>query len=320
VKPIVLFVFPLLLAVPALAGAAESDCASASTNRERLLCYHDELSNADRELNEAYSVALAKLSPEGAHILREGQLSWLRYVDSLCLDVICASRAYAERMRDLELAAVQKGPFLFSRVDEYSVSVLSAPANQYDTGLATHQVSSPRIDQPITSQTERWNALVVRKGYGSSCDSGDGDTFTGYSLGLATTNLISITWTNWEYCHGTPHGFGGTRVQTLVLSPEPHPLAPDDLFRPEAPWAERLASLLLAGVRQTALDRGGPLNERTAGTVAGVAQDAQRWSLGTDGIGFQFDPYELGAYNFAPHVVIPWADLRDVMVPNPPVR
>jgi hypothetical protein len=42
--------------------------------------------------------------------------------------------------------------------------------------------------------------------------------------------------------------------------------------------------------------------------------------LSTDGLGFQFDPYEIGPYVFQPHVVIPWAELRDLMVPNAPVQ
>jgi hypothetical protein len=115
---------------------------------------------------------------------------------------------------------VRRGPFLFSRIDQYSVSDLGTSSDRYDTGLARHHVAFPRIDQPATPPAARWNRLVVRRDEPSGCDAGDGDTFTDYTLDVVTVKLISITWTMSDYCHGTPHGFGRTETQTLMLSPD----------------------------------------------------------------------------------------------------
>jgi uncharacterized protein len=319
----------LILCAPALACAAGFDCTTARTPRERLVCAEDTLSSADGKLNELYTSALSRLSPEGGELLRRSQRGWLRYVDAFCpmvadptrraRAVSCISQAYSDRMRDLQFAAVQNGPFLFSRIDKYSVSEMTTPASQYDTGLARHHVAYPRIDRPATELTARWNRLVVREDEGSACDSGEGDTWTDYSLGLATANLISLTWGISDYCHGAPHGFGRNEAQTLVLSPQPHPFAPSDLFRPDAPWEERLTALLLAGAQKAARDHQVALDDTDTANIAQIARDTRRWSLGADGLGVQFSPYEIGPYIFQPHVVIPWSDLRDVMVPRPPV-
>jgi uncharacterized protein YecT (DUF1311 family) len=324
-----LALFALAMLVPRLAFGAGGDCSAAGSDRERLVCGDDALSAADSKVAETYAAALHRLSPEGQQRLRQSQLGWSAYVDALCpmikhpeehtQAVSCLALAFADRIRDLQMAAVSRGPYLFSRVDEYRVSTLRARADQYDTGLASHHVSYPRIDQPVTSQTSEWNALVVRGDQFNSCDSGDGDTVTNYSIGFVTADLISLDWVNSEYCHGTPHGFGESESQTLVLSPQPHPLKPADLFRSDAPWAERLAALLLAGVKQAARDKNVAFEERDAAPIADVARDTRRWSLGTDGIGFQFDAYEIGPYIFQPRVVVSWVDLRDVMVQKPPV-
>jgi uncharacterized protein len=324
-----LALFALALLIPRLASGAGGDCSAAGSDRERLVCGDDALSAADSKVAETYAAALHRLSPEGQRSLGQSQLGWSAYVHALCPmithpekhaeAVSCLSSAYTDRIRDLQLAAVSLGPYLFSRVDRYSVSTLRTRANEYDTGLANHHVSYPRIDQPVTSQALLWNALVVRGDQPSACDGGDGDTDTDYSIGFVTAELISLDWITSDYCHGAPHGFGESESQTLVLSPQPHSLKPADLFRSDAPWAERLAALLLAGVKQAARDKNVAFEERDAAYIADVARDTRRWSLGTDGIGFQFDAYEIGPYIFQPRVVVSWVDLRDVMVQRPPV-
>ena len=73
------------------------------------------------------------------------------------------------------------------------------------------------------------------------------------------------------------------------------------------------------GVRQAAQDKQMTFDESQVGYVEEVARDTRRWLLGTDGLGFQFGPYEIGPPIFQPHVFIPWADLRDVIVHTSPV-
>ena len=330
-------VLPLLLVFPGVARAAGFDCAAARTAREHLVCADETLSAADDQLNQLYTAALSRLSAQGRRRLREGQLGWSRYVGGLCpitadpaqrADAVsCVSQAYRDRIGDLGLAAVQNGPFLFSRIDYYAVTILKTRADQYDTGLASHHVAYPYIDNPATHQTALWNALVVVKDYPSPfakdhrgyCDGRDGDTWTGYSLDFATAGLISHTMMFSYYCHGSPHPYGSSVAQTLVLSPRPHPLVPGDLFQSDAPWAERLSTLLLAGVRQAARDKQLTFKESYAGDVAKIARDPLRWSVRKDGLGYQFQTWEIGPHIFQPRVVIPWVDLHDVMVSSFPV-
>jgi hypothetical protein len=215
---------------------------------------------------------------------------------------------------------VQKGPFLFSRIDHYSVTHLTGKADQYDTVHAIHHVSYPRIDQPVAPITTRWNQLAVRTDQGGDCDSGDGDTSTGYSLGLVTPRLTSVTWSEGTYCHGAPHGYGGNVVETLILLPSSHPFQPAYLFQMDKPWSERLMTLALPRIRNAALADHYATEGLDESAIANAASNSVRWSLQPDGLAMIFEPYELGlGYPFHPDVTIPWSDLRDLMVLDPPV-
>jgi hypothetical protein len=183
--------------------------------------------------------------------------------------------------------------------------------------LALLHVAYPQIDQPATPVTTAWNALMIRKEQDSSCGIGDGDTSIDYKIGLATTRLISVSWTTWEYCHGTPHGFGGTSVQNIVLTQELHPLQAADLFRPDTPWKERLNALLTEAVQKAASAGNFQLSASDTATIGTVATSPARWSLSEQGLSVAFDPYELCCYVFHPDVIIPWSDLKHLLIEDP---
>jgi len=333
-----MFRFAILVCLAAIlphmtAGAASFDCAKASAPREKVICSDPILSEADTHLNELYQSAMSKLSKEGGALLRDNQREWLHYLAQWCpiqpsvgqqaniAIMSCLGAAYSERIRDLEQAAVSKGPFLFSRVDHYSVTDMGTASVVGDNGHARHQLSYPRIDQPITPFTILWNQAAIQADSVSGCDSGKGDTWTGYSLGLVTSRLISVTWTVYEYCHGTPHGFDSSSVETQILLPTPHPLQPDDLFRPDSAWREQLTTLLLAELRNAAVAGQYDLAWLDEAVIANTVPDPQHWLVRSNGLAIQFDTYELGlGRSFNPDVTIPWTSLRDVMVSDPPVQ
>jgi hypothetical protein len=240
--------------------------------------------------------------------------------DSKAQAVACSTRAYSDRIRDFEQIAIRRGPFLFTRIDQYSVTNLKMKVDGYDTELAVHKVSYPRIDSPMNSTTIEWNRKQIQGDKGGGCDSGDGDTSNDYRLGLVTARLISVTKTTWTYCHGTPHGFGGSTVETLVLFPSPHALQPSDLFRFGVYWQERLNDLALDSIRKASVAEHYTLEHLDTAAVANIASDPARWNLRQDGIALISNPYELGL-GYATHldVVVPWSKIRDLMVQSPPV-
>lgn len=307
-------------------------CTKAPAPGRHIICFNSTLSQADTKLNAVYVASLQRLSHQGGNQLRNDQRNWLRFLSDACPvtssaeeqtrieAVTCLTRAYADRMRDFEQIAIRKGPFLFTRIDEYSVTHLKTKANEYDTGLAIHKASYPRIDSPVNRTTIQWNQRQVQRGMDAGCDSADGDTSKDYRLGLVNAHLISVTKFNWTYCHGTPHGFGGSTIETLVLMPLPHVLQPSDLFRTGVPWQKRLNDLALQSIRETSLSEHYSLEHLDDAAVASIAADPARWNLRQDGLALISNPYELGL-GYATHldVTIPWSKIRDLMVRRPPV-
>jgi uncharacterized protein len=331
IKVPLVYVF-VILSLCQMANAASFDCNKADIARETIICSDPTLSEADTKLNGLYTASLQRLSDHGARQLRDDQRGWLHFTGDACpwqttsntetrsQAVACLMSAYSNRLRDFEQIAIRRGPFLFSRIDQYSVTQLKTKVDEYDTGLATHEVSYPRIDSPVNPTTIEWNQRQIQGDAGGGCDAGDGDTSNGYSVGLVTARLISVTKTTWTYCHGTPHGFGGSSVETLVLFPSLHTLKPADLFRTDVPWQKRLNDLALESIRKESVAERYTLESLDITAVANIAADPKRWDLGEDGLALISNPYELGL-GYAAHldVMIPWAELRELMVKNPPV-
>jgi uncharacterized protein YecT (DUF1311 family) len=298
---------------------------------ERMICTDAALSAADAKLAGLYTAALQRFSERGRHQLRDDQRVWLHYLAEVCplsanaetaeRPESCMEIAYDERTQDFEQIAVMKGPFLFTGVYRYSVTRLKEKRGPYDTGLAKHKVSYPRIDSPVNSITVEWNRKQIPKGdIESGCDAGDGDTFTTYRLGLVNARLISVTKSDGEYCHGTPHGFGNSSIETLVLFPSPHVLRSNDIFRNGAPWQERLSDLALDSIRKASAAEHYTLEQLDTEAIARIVADPPRWTLQQGGLALMSNPYELGlGYAIHLDITIPWSELRDLMVRNPPV-
>ena len=281
-------------------------------------------------MGELYATALKRLSPAGARRLRDDERKWLAFLDQKCPQTPpptddarrCLSNAYSDRVADLRLTAIRQGPFLFTRSDTYvAIKVEPDPDDKAavpDMGSVHNSV--PQIDWPTSATTTAWNRVVMHGDLDTDCESG-GDNAQDYQLGLVTSRLISVTWSDWEYCHGTPHGHGGSHAQNLVLAPDWRPLTPADLFRSDRPWKQTLRKLLLAAVEKAGRDpdTGGiDLEKLDLSTIDEVDGDPKRWSLRKAGLGVAFDPYELGeGYPFAPDVTIPWSALKGVLVRDP---
>lgn len=151
------------------ANAAIVDCPYPPTPRERIICSARSLAAAQVKLDGLYAAGLTRLSKEGGKLLRDNQRDWLRFRAKACPVTTsadeqakartgyCLVGLYNGRIRDLEQVAVRVGPFLFSRVDRYSVTRLPLKASEYESGLAIHHVSYPRVDQPVTEVTSGWN-------------------------------------------------------------------------------------------------------------------------------------------------------------------
>src|SRR5450830_97369 len=329
-----LLVCALLFASPVLATAASFDCNIAKTALEKTICADSKLSAEDTEMTQRYNRARSLLSDQGKNILRSGQQQWLKLIKILCLDykrtegaTACLRRQYEERMDNLETAAVQIGPYLFSRVDGYT-----SPGVNGQTGKPLEQhIGLPRIDQPLSVDAERWNALIVRLSgamqanwcYGQfqTADAKDSDTLSEQMLNFkvfAQGAFINVKFTHFEQC-----GAGAPDVEVSNLSyfmgPPLRPLTAADLFLQGKPWTSLLAAQAWREFNLADLDSGAQKDLRDG--VNKVISDPAAWSFTEQGLVITFAPGYGGASLASGPVdlTIPWKNLYPFVTSTAPI-
>lgn len=299
------------LAGASLAHAASFDCAKAGTPIEHAICADAALSKADSQLAGRYGDAMAQLSAEGKRVVRDGQRQWLGYVRALCggkgaagADQECQRAAYEARLRDLALAAVRVGPYLFSRIDDY------AAANPDEQGvLSRGQIAVPRIDAPLTPVAlqfnERMRVLYAGRSRSAGCDGPSGDYAFDYRIGGVTRASISIVTSDWMFCHGTAHGYGGDKTLVYVTEPRLHLLTADDLFRRDTDWAGFLAQRSALAILKSS-----GASELDVAALDAAVRSPAAWSLRAEGLELTINLPDIGAGPGIVRVDVTWAELR----------
>lgn len=78
--------------------------------------------------------------------------------------------------------------------------------------------------------------LHASRSHTAGCDGPSGDYVFDYKIGGVTRSTISIVTSDWMYCHGTAHGYGGYKSVNYATAPTLRLLKEDALFRPETKW------------------------------------------------------------------------------------
>ncbi len=300
--------------------AASFDCSKAKSTFEKTICTDPEISMFDETLANSYSNANKMLSDKGKRILRESQERWLQFMNDVCFKYkndetasVCVKQMYRKRIEDMKTAAIQIGPFMFSRIDYY----FSKSDDEFGRPFQG-QTSYPRIDNPLSESQKKWNAVMAPKSNAEGegwCDGGPGDIGIGFEVKSATETTISSQQGNWMYCHGTPHGYSGTKGVTYILNPVPHLLTALDLFDPDKSWktflTDKCYSVLEIKAQGTKINRD---------RVAHVVTNAQSWSLTNEGLVVTISPYVVLAYAYGTtEVTIPWKDLQPFLLSTAPI-
>ncbi|WP_338523763.1 DUF3298 domain-containing protein [Pseudomonas batumici] len=306
--------------IPTIASAASFDCDKAHSPLEKAVCADPALSTLDSSIATSYNAAMQRLSSDGQTILRDGQRQWLHFVRDLCFvpqDAssveFCLTQHYTDRLKDLSTAAVTIGPYLFSRSDYFSASTHDKAGRPYEI-----HTGAPRIDAPLSPTIALWNSAMAKQTMhadGSDCGPGHGDEYSGAEVTYASANAISVRTTNEEYCHGTPHGHGGSAGLTYMIEPHLHALEASDLFNMDTAWKDFLTGRSYEAIEKKA---DGAQVERKL--VERAATDIRDWTLTQDGLLITIDPYAVLAYAFGTtEVIIPWRDLKPFLAPNSPI-
>ena len=155
------------------------------------------------------------------------------------------------------------------------------------------------------------------------------DTLTvRYTVRLLSDDLISIEFPIDYYEHGAAHGSHAFHVINYDVK-SGRELSLAELFKPGSDYLGKVSEVAIkqlhrwnkdsaeypAGGGQPYLD-----DEGIAEGAAAKAENYQNWTITPRGLAFTFDYYQLGAYAAgAPAVVLPYADLKDVLRPGGPL-
>jgi hypothetical protein len=149
-----------------------------------------------------------------------------------------------------------------------------------------------------------------------------------YTMRLLTAELLSVEFAMDYYEHGAAHPSHGFHVINYDAKAGRR-LELADLFKPGSDYLKRVSEVAVAQLRRWNKDSaeysggdGQPYlsdPEFTAG-AAPQAENFQSWTLTPKGLVVTFDYYQLGAYAAgAPTVVLPYAELKDVLKADGPL-
>jgi uncharacterized protein len=309
--------------LPIAAQAASFDCAKAATPVEKAICSNPELSRRDEVLAKAYATALGGLSDEARAAVQTGQRAWLDFAGLACTtdarpfsqllsddQQACLAAVYSARIGTLADSRMQ-GDWRFYPVSSFAL--VDDPDPDSYQGVATKEVTSPRIDDP-SEAAQTFNNLMVEadaqvkpdpedEGYATS------DTTDSTTIESVTTHRISLVTDSYWMGHGAAHGNYGI-TYTHYLVDEGRMMEASDLFGGEG-WQAALGKLALDELDRT-ID-GGIWDESRA-EVPKAAADPSRWNLTDRGLEIVFQPYEVTAYAAgAPTITISWDKLTDYL-------
>ena len=328
----VVLVMLALAATPV--SAASFDCNKASTPLEYAICGDPNLSQADTDMAKAFSAARQELSPEASAQVLAGQREWIDFVSRACTDtaepkmtgrydadgVACLNTLYSQRTEALQrIGRVDDGLTVYS-IDSFDV--VRDPDPEGWNKVATTEISYVQIDG-TSPEVVAFNAYAQSLVPSTSADEdfGDGPGMADYAQSIeiasVTPQLIRLAISDYYYAHGAAHGMYSITYGHFLPDPG-RALQAADVFS-GTEWADELAPLVISRLKQFAASEYDDDEAIWAepADVAAVIVLPERWDVAEDGIGFQFQPYEVAAYAYgAPEAKMSWKELAPWLQPG----
>jgi len=316
----------LTLAVTPAAQAASFDCAKASSQVEKAICANPDLSRTDEVLARAYATALGGLSDAAKQAMQASQREWLGFAALACtVDAKpftaaptedqqgCLNSVYRSRIGELGQSRMEGDWRVYPKT---SYSLVDDPDPDSYQGVATKEISSPRIDEesPLAAS---FNALMEAADKAAQPDpKGEdyltADTMVTTTISSVASHRISLATDTYWMGHGAAHG-NYAITYAHYLTDEGRMMTAKDLFTGTG-WEAALGKLALDELDRTIE---GGIWEESRADVPKVAADPSRWIFGGEGLEIIFQPYEVTAYAAgAPTVTIGWDKLTDYLAPD----
>ena len=194
-----------------------------------------------------------------------------------------------------------------------SHSLVDDPDPDSYQGVATKEISSPRIDED-SEVASAFNALMDEADAAAKPDPQGEDYLTADSQETTTivsvgSHRISVSTDSYWMGHGAAHG-NYAITYAHYLTDKGRMLEAEDLFTGEG-WQEALGKLALDELDRT-IDGG--IWDEARPDVPTMAADPSRWNFSDNGLEITFQPCEVTAYAAgAPTVTIGWDKLTDYL-------
>jgi hypothetical protein len=148
--------------------------------------------------------------------------------------------------------------------------------------------------------------------------SGGSSLDLGYTVALATDDLVSIEFDVGTYYSGAAHPNSNAQVLNFDIK-NGKTLRLADLFKPGAKYLQALSSFAIKDLKkQSAKNSDGMLDNESIESGAGATLNNYRnWTITKKGLGITFDAYQVGPYAAGPqYVMVPYAALKELIDPN----
>lgn len=141
----------------------------------------------------------------------------------------------------------------------------------------------------------------------------------GYSLHLATDDLISVAFSEGQYSRGAAHGSSITVVLNYdVKNRKKLQLA--DLFNPKSNYLSVISAYCIKDLKEQSKKNDMLMEDQIQEGAAPRADNYSAWTITRKGLWVSFDPYQVAAYAAGPqHVLVPYAALQGIIKPDGPI-
>jgi hypothetical protein len=141
------------------------------------------------------------------------------------------------------------------------------------------------------------------------------DISIGYTIALAHDDLASVKFDVGSYYQGAAHPNSYSRVVNYDLK-NGKPLKLADLFNPGAKYLQAISAYCIAELKKQT----GLLEDQIKEGAAPTAKNFQSWTISKQGLGINFDAYQVAPYAAGPQfVLVPYSALKDLIKRDGPI-
>ena len=144
------------------------------------------------------------------------------------------------------------------------------------------------------------------------------DLSVGYEVTLARDDLISVKFDIGSYYQGAAHPNSYSHVVNYDLK-NGKPIKLADLFTPGAKYLQAISAFCIADLKKQSSEKG-LLEDQIREGAGPNAKNFQSWTISKQGLGINFDSYQVGPYAAGPQfVLVPYSALKDMIKPDGPI-